>query len=101
MILTGQLRAGDRLPPTRALSIQLGVSRITMTLAYDRLTLEGYIDAIKSVGTFVSRQIPENALHSVQLPHKRHPNRIAKNHMHHPTSKVCGRKPSSIRTHSD
>lgn len=66
MILTGQLRAGDRLPPTRALSMQLGVSRITMTLAYDRLTLEGYIDAIKSVGTFVSKQIPENALHSVQ-----------------------------------
>lgn len=65
MILAGHLRAGEPLPATRALSEQLGVSRNTLTLAYERLAVEGYIETRKSVGTFVSMQIPEKALYAL------------------------------------
>ena len=42
-IITGRLKAGDRLPSKRALSTQLGVSVITIQGAYDMLCDEGYI----------------------------------------------------------
>lgn len=67
MILAGQLRSGQRLPSSRHLCEQLQVSRITITLALARLADEGYIETSKSVGTFVSREIPEQALHALQI----------------------------------
>lgn len=66
MILDGHLRGGDPLPATRQLSEQLSISRNTLTLVYERLTAEGYIESRKSVGTFVSGQIPEKALYAIQ-----------------------------------
>lgn len=64
MILEGRLRPGEPLPATRALSEQLGISRNTTSLAYERLAAEGYIESRKSVGTFISLQIPEDALYT-------------------------------------
>lgn len=62
MIIDGQLTSGTPLPATRALSEQLGVSRNTVVLAYDRLLAEGYIESKRSIGTFVSDAIPDNGL---------------------------------------
>jgi GntR family transcriptional regulator/MocR family aminotransferase len=62
MILEGRLRPGEPVPATRLLSDQLGIARNTVALAYERLAAEGYIEARRSVGTFVSMQIPEMAL---------------------------------------
>jgi GntR family transcriptional regulator / MocR family aminotransferase len=42
-ITTGRLKPGTRLPGTRALSEQLGVSRNTVLLAYADLAAEGYM----------------------------------------------------------
>lgn len=39
----GAYRAGDRLPSTRALAAEWGVSRTTVTAAYGQLTAEGYL----------------------------------------------------------
>ena len=64
MILEGRLRPGDSIPSTRALSEQLGIARNTITLAYERLAAEGYIETRQSVGTFISTQIPEGALYT-------------------------------------
>ncbi len=61
-ILTGQLRAGDRLPSTRQLAEQLSVSRNTTTGAYDQLLAEGYIDAKVGSGTCVARSLPDELL---------------------------------------
>lgn len=61
MILDGQLRSGDFLPTTRMLSEQVGISRNTIVLAYERLVSEGYIQTRPYVGTFVSAEIPDNA----------------------------------------
>ena len=62
MIIDGQLTSGTPLPATRALSEQLGVSRNTVVLAYDRLLEEGYIESKRSIGTFVSDAIPDSSL---------------------------------------
>ncbi|MCG8378297.1 MAG: GntR family transcriptional regulator, partial [Proteobacteria bacterium] len=42
-ILTGRLKSGMLMPSTRMLNEQLGVSRNTIVLAYDRLIDEGYL----------------------------------------------------------
>ncbi|WP_415806082.1 PLP-dependent aminotransferase family protein [Bordetella muralis] len=44
-ILDGRLPAGSRLPASRALAEQLGISRNTVMLAYGQLTAEGYVRA--------------------------------------------------------
>jgi GntR family transcriptional regulator / MocR family aminotransferase len=53
LIDSGVLPAGTRMPSTRSLAVQLAVSRITVLLAYDRLTGEGRIQTLPAVGTFV------------------------------------------------
>src|SRR5581483_1909899 len=42
-IRSGRVRAGARLPSTRALSAELGVSRGVVTAAYSQLAAEGYL----------------------------------------------------------
>ncbi len=53
-VLDGRLAAGDRVPATRELAAELGVSRGTATAAYDRLLAEGFLETRRGVGTFVS-----------------------------------------------
>lgn len=50
----GRLTAGDRLPATRVLARDLGVSRTTVAAAYERLTAEGFLDSRVGSGTFVT-----------------------------------------------
>jgi GntR family transcriptional regulator / MocR family aminotransferase len=53
-ILSGALRTGDRLPSTRDLAKQLGLSRTVVLLAYDQLLAEGFIAGRLGSGTYVS-----------------------------------------------
>src|SRR5262245_20337988 len=52
-VLDGRLRPGERLPPTRDLAVRLKVSRNTVSVAYERLVAEGYLDGRVGDGTFV------------------------------------------------
>ena len=52
-ILDGTLHANARLPASRALAADLAVSRNTVTLAYERLVAEGYLEMRGPLGTFV------------------------------------------------
>jgi GntR family transcriptional regulator / MocR family aminotransferase len=54
-ILDGRLAPNDRLPPTRELSESLGVSRHTVTMAYAKLTAEGFLEGRVGAGTFVAQ----------------------------------------------
>jgi GntR family transcriptional regulator/MocR family aminotransferase len=54
-ILEQQLEAGARLPSTRALASELGVSRNTTALAYELLLMEGYIESKVGHGTRVAQ----------------------------------------------
>ncbi|MGH8610889.1 MAG: PLP-dependent aminotransferase family protein [Gammaproteobacteria bacterium] len=62
LILTNCLRPGSRLPASRELSAQLGISRNTILHAYDRLIAEGYLQTHPKAGTFVTRSLPEDSL---------------------------------------
>ena len=53
-VLDGRLASGDRVPATRDLAAQLGVARGTVTLAYDRLVAEGFLESRPGAGTFVT-----------------------------------------------
>ena len=53
-IIDGRLRIGDRLPPSRLLAEQLSVARHTVTVAYERLTAEGFLEGRVGAGTFVA-----------------------------------------------
>lgn len=52
-ILDGHLISGKKLPSTRKLSEELGVSRNTVINAYNQLELEGYIKSALGSGYFV------------------------------------------------
>ncbi|MBU2994263.1 PLP-dependent aminotransferase family protein [Octadecabacter sp. 1_MG-2023] len=58
-ILTGRFRAGEKLPSSRKLAHHLGVSRITVTLAFTELLADDYIVAKGRSGYFVSDNAPE------------------------------------------
>jgi len=61
-ILTGRLQAGSRLPATRTLARDLDISRNTVTAAFDQLLAEGYLEGRVGAGTFVTSELPEEAL---------------------------------------
>jgi GntR family transcriptional regulator/MocR family aminotransferase len=61
-ILAGQLERGARLPSTRTLASELGISRSTAALAYEQLLLEGYLESRVGQGTTVARLLPATLL---------------------------------------
>src|SRR5204862_4819894 len=52
----------SRLPSTRALAADLGISRLTVNLAFDKLHAEGYLRSKIGSGTFVADPLPETFL---------------------------------------
>lgn len=58
-ILAGHLEAGTRLPSTRALACELGLSRNTVMSAVNQLVAEGYLSAQQGSGTYVSDTLPD------------------------------------------
>jgi GntR family transcriptional regulator/MocR family aminotransferase len=63
-VVAGHLSPNARLPSTRALSADLGVSRFTVVTAIDRLLAEGYLAARRGAGTFVAAVLPERSIHA-------------------------------------
>src|ERR1700689_2256105 len=59
-ILGGRLSAATRVPATRDLALELGVSRNVAIMAYRQLIDEGYLTARKGAGTFVARELPRH-----------------------------------------
>jgi len=56
-ILEGRLRAGQRIPSTRALARELGISRLPVLTAFEQLLHEGYLEGRTGSGTFVAPSI--------------------------------------------
>jgi GntR family transcriptional regulator/MocR family aminotransferase len=75
-ILNGILEPGMRLPSSRALAEDLGVSRTTTLLALEQLLAEGYLATQPGSGTFVARELPDDLRHvgpSGPAPEPKHP----------------------------
>ncbi|TWB96041.1 GntR family transcriptional regulator [Bradyrhizobium macuxiense] len=60
-IAEGELKAGELLPSTRALSASLGVARGTVTEAFEQLQAEGYLESQVGAGTRVAPTLAEQA----------------------------------------
>lgn len=60
-ILAGRLAPNAQLPPSRVFADELGLSRSTVTAAYDQLVSEGYARGRRGAGIFVS-ELPEATL---------------------------------------
>jgi GntR family transcriptional regulator/MocR family aminotransferase len=52
----------SRLPSSRSLAADLGISRLTVNLAFSKLHSEGYLQSRIGSGTFVAPSLPETFL---------------------------------------
>src|SRR5262249_46565168 len=63
-----ELRSGSftsgacRVPSSRLLAVDLGISRLTVSLAFSKLHAEGYLRSKSRSGTFVANPLPETFL---------------------------------------
>jgi len=62
LLLSGALAPGDRLPASRTLAQEIGVSRTTVIDAVERLTSEGLLEAKVGAGTYVSDALKARVL---------------------------------------
>jgi GntR family transcriptional regulator/MocR family aminotransferase len=69
-ILDGMLRPGQRVPSTRALAAELGMSRLPVLTAYEQLLHEGYIEGRSGSGTFVCAAPPDRMLRAREDSHR-------------------------------
>lgn len=56
-VLAGTLRAGTKLPSSRAMATRLGVARASVVAAYEQLLAEGYAEGRKGSGTFIAADL--------------------------------------------
>lgn len=66
-ILSGEYESEMRLPASRLLAQQLGVSRMTVINAYEQLFAEGYLEGKIGAGTFVAAHLPEDFLQTPRI----------------------------------
>jgi GntR family transcriptional regulator/MocR family aminotransferase len=59
-IRRGRIGRGTKLPSSRRLSEQLGVSRNTVVRAYDELSIEGYVEARPASCVAVAAELPDS-----------------------------------------
>jgi len=57
-ILSGRFRPSEKMPSSRKLAAHLGISRITVTLAYNELVADDYLSSSNRSGYFISETAP-------------------------------------------
>jgi len=57
-ILSGRFLPGEKMPSSRKLAAHLGLSRITVTLAYNELVADDYLASVGRSGFYVSKTAP-------------------------------------------
>jgi len=77
-ILSGRLQANTRLPSTRALALEVAMSRITVLTAYEQLRAEGFVYSRVGAGSYVNRLQTSPPLHLLQSEPIAAPSRYAK-----------------------
>ena len=65
-ILAQTLPVGLQLPSSRDLATELGMSRNTVTFAYEQLLAEGYLETRAGAGTFVADTAPDQIPESIE-----------------------------------
>jgi len=65
-ILSRMLPVGLQLPSSRDLARELGMSRNTVTYAYEQLITEGYLETRSGAGTFIADTVPDQIPDAVE-----------------------------------
>lgn len=92
-IVDGLIGTEGRLPSTRALAAELGVSRTTVLLVVETLHAEGYLVSRRGAGTFVTRDLPDALPLARRAPASRLPGVAS-----HPLLSARGRALANSRT---
>lgn len=97
-ILSGRLEQGERLPATRALAKELGISRNTVLAAYDQLRAEGFISGKVGSGSYVlprmhAASTVSPVIGAIAPPQSRYAQRAR---MHHDPARLAGRRPAGV-----
>lgn len=67
-VLSGALRAGSRVPSSRAMAAKLGVARASVVSAYEHLVAEGYVESRQGSGTFIASGLTDLASRPRTVP---------------------------------
>jgi GntR family transcriptional regulator/MocR family aminotransferase len=94
-IVERRLRPGQRMPSTRGLAEELGLSRIPVLNAFEQLIAEGYLDARTGAGTYVSSALPPESKAARSAPFEGERTAGGKRGRPRRVSNVAGRLPSS------
>ena len=73
LMVTGMLRAGDKLPSVRTLAVELAINPNTIQRAYSQLEAEGYIVTVSGKGTFVAELDNQNEVRRAEVEAKLRP----------------------------
>ncbi|PNS08740.1 PLP-dependent aminotransferase family protein [Solilutibacter silvestris] len=97
-IATGRLAEGERLPPSRDLCRQLGISRTTVVAAYELLRAEGYTNTVTGSGSYVAknRVAKDRGSHmQATIPPQNERSRVARSVFD--LKSIPGRRPDGVR----
>lgn len=64
-ITGGALKPGARVPSSRSLAEALGIARVTVVNAYEKLLIDGYLQTGSSSGTYVADSLPAGDGHGL------------------------------------
>jgi len=73
LIVTGVLRAGDKLPSVRSLAGDLAINPNTIQRAYAELEQEGFVVSVTGKGSFVAEGDGQSAARKAELVGKLRP----------------------------
>lgn len=88
LVQNARLRPGARMPSSRMLADQFGISRVTVLLVYERLIAEGIVETLPARGTFVASVVPR--------PEKSEGGRLAEREMERAQPRPFGRPDSAL-----
>ena len=71
LILDGTLEPRQKLPSTRELARELGVSRITVKSVYEQLVAEGYAQSRTGAGTYIAEGLDFEASPKIRRPRRK------------------------------
>ena len=81
MVVDGELKPGDRLPPEKELSERIGVSRNSLREAVKALSVIRVLDVRQGDGTYVTALEPEQLLESLAFVLDLHRDEIGRAHV--------------------
>lgn len=97
-MVAGRVTQGSRLPPTRLLARELGVSRNTVMTAYEQLRAEGFVDGRTGSGSYAALPLLAVAANDPQpLTSQPQSNFSRRGRVVHDHARTLGRREDGVR----